>query len=464
MLFTSFAFAIFLPVVFILYWFVFNRKLRHQNLLVLSASYFFYGWWDWRFLSLIFISSVTDYLLGLKLVETTETKRKKILLGISLSINLGFLGVFKYYNFFIDSFVNLMSNLGMTISVNTLNIILPVGISFYTFQTLSYTIDIYKGKLKPTKDIIAFFAFVSFFPQLVAGPIERASSLLPQFLQKRHFRYNKARDGMQQILWGFFKKIYVADVLARQVDYIFENFTNLSGSALALGAVFFAFQIYCDFSAYSDIAIGIAKLFDFNLTTNFATPYFSRSISEFWRRWHITLSTWFRDYLYIPMGGSYGSKAKTIRNILVTFTISGLWHGANWTFIIWGFLNGLYLIPSLFYKSKTTEDRDTSSSRKLLFLGHSFIQVVTTFTLITISWVFFRSDSISGAFNYLISMFSNNLFTLPTEFIVYLLPIVVLLAIEWTTKEYPHPFRKVDSLPIVFRWSVYLLFSIVIIA
>ena len=304
MLFNSIDFAILLPIIFILYWFVTNKNLKLQNFLIVVASYLFYGWWDWRFLSLIFFSTLVDFTIGQKLRKEQNQLKRKVLLWTSILINLGFLGFFKYYNFFLENFITAFSLFGTPINVQGLNIILPVGISFYTFQTLSYTIDVYKRKLEPTKDFIAFTAFVSFFPQLVAGPIERATNLLPQFYAKRNFDYSKAIDGMRLILWGLFKKVVIADTCSIFVDDIFQNYMNYSGGTLIVGAILFSFQIYCDFSGYSDIAIGTAKLFGINLMTNFRTPYFSRNIAEFWRRWHISLSTWFRDYLYIPLGGS----------------------------------------------------------------------------------------------------------------------------------------------------------------
>ena len=320
MLFNSIEFLIFLPIVFILYWFVFNKNLRVQNSVVLLSSYFFYGWWDYRFLSLIFLSTVIDYFIGLKIPKQSSDKKQKLLLWCSVLFNLSVLGFFKYYNFFVDSWVDLFYSIGYEIkSIWTLNIILPVGISFYTFQTMSYTIDIYRKKLEPTKDFIAFASFVSFFPQLVAGPIERASNLLPQILNKREFEYEQGVQGLRLILWGMFKKVVIADSLAPMVDNIFGNYQDLGGGTLWLGAIYFAFQIYCDFSGYSDIAIGTAKLFGFELMSNFKFPYFSRNIGEFWRRWHISLSTWFRDYLYIPLGGSQEGKWESIRNIFIIF-------------------------------------------------------------------------------------------------------------------------------------------------
>jgi alginate O-acetyltransferase complex protein AlgI len=347
MLFNTLDFAIFLPIVFVLYWFVTNRDLNLQNALIVASSYFFYAWWDWRFLSLILFSTFVDYFLGLKLSKEYRPSRRKALLWISILVNLGFLGFFKYFNFFLDNFISAFSFFGIEIAGNSLKIILPVGISFYTFQTLSYTIDIYRNKLEPTKDFVAFAAFVSFFPQLVAGPIERATNLLPQFYIKRAFDYERAIDGMRQILWGLFKKIVIADNCAEYANLVFNNPADYEGSTLLMGAVFFSFQIYCDFSGYSDIAIGTARLFGFTLMQNFAFPYFSRDIAEFWRRWHISLSTWFRDYLYIPLGGSRGSLWLKVRNTFIIFVISGFWHGANWTFVIWGALNAVYFVPLL---------------------------------------------------------------------------------------------------------------------
>ena len=330
MLFNSIEFFIFLPVVFSLYWLINGKNIRLQNAFLVIASYFFYGWWDWRFLSLIAFSSTLDYFVGVGLGKTESTKKRKLLLLTSIAVNIGFLGFFKYFNFFAESFCEAFTFFGTSISDPILlNVILPVGISFYTFQTLSYSIDVYKKKLQPTNDIISFFAFVSFFPQLVAGPIERATNLLPQFHKQRAFSYDQASDGMRQILWGLFKKVVIADNCAIYVNDIFSNFSNHSGSTLLLGAILFAFQIYGDFSGYSDIAIGTARLFGFNLMRNFAFPYFSRDIAEFWRRWHISLSTWFRDYVYIPLGGSRGGKWLNIRNVFIIFVVSGFWHGAN---------------------------------------------------------------------------------------------------------------------------------------
>jgi D-alanyl-lipoteichoic acid acyltransferase DltB (MBOAT superfamily) len=351
MLFNSLDFAIFLPLVFVIYWFVLGKKLRLQNAFVLLASYVFYGWWDWRFLSLLVISTLVDYVVGRQMLIIKDGVKRKLLLILSLGVNLGMLGFFKYYNFFVESFTQAFTLFGQDLNPQTLKIILPVGISFYTFQTLSYSIDIYRRKLEPTRDFVAFSAFVSFFPQLVAGPIERASNLLPQFYTKRQFESSNAVDGLRQILWGLFKKMVIADRCAVFANEIFNNSADYSGFVLVLGAIFFAFQIYGDFSGYSDIAIGTARLFGFNLMQNFAFPYFSRDIAEFWRRWHISLSTWFRDYVYIPLGGSKGKAIIVLRNTLIVFVVSGFWHGANLTFIFWGLLNAIYFVPLLLGKA-----------------------------------------------------------------------------------------------------------------
>ena len=400
MLFNSFDFAIFLPIVFIFYWRVFNKNIRVQNLLILFSSYLFYGWWGWRFLFLIFLSTIIDFALGIAIFNTKKKNKRKFLLMSSLFVNLGLLGVFKYYNFFLDNLIQAFSFFGNTISLNSINIILPVGISFYTFQTLSYTIDIYKKRIIPSNDFISFAAFVSFFPQLVAGPIERAKNLLPQFKSKRKFKYNNAVVGMRQILWGFFKKIVIADTCATYCNLIFNSYEEYTGLSLFLGAVFFAFQIYGDFSGYSDIAIGTSRLFGFNLKQNFNFPYFSRDIAEFWRKWHISLSSWFRDYLYIPLGGSKGSNFNKIRNVFIIFLVSGFWHGANWTFVTWGAINAFYFLPLLILK-KNRRHNDSISLNRLLPNFKESYQMLRTFFLVAIAWVFFRSENIFNAFDFL---------------------------------------------------------------
>ena len=414
MLFNSLEYLLFLPTVFILYWFVFKKDLKLQNLLILISSYFFYGWWDWRFLSLIFLSTVVDYFVGLKIYDSQDNKVKKNYLWISILFNLGLLGFFKYFNFFIESWIDLLGSFGYEQkSVWTLNVILPVGISFYTFQTMSYSLDIYFKKLKPTRDFISFASFVSFFPQLVAGPIVRASHLLPQLLSKRVFKYDQGVQGLRLILWGMFKKVVIADSLAWRVNYSFENYHTLDGGTLLLGLIYFSIQIYCDFSGYSDIAIGTAKLFGINIRTNFNFPYFSRDIGEFWRRWHISLSSWFRDYLYIPLGGSKGSQWTSIRNIFIIFIVSGFWHGANWNFIVWGLTHALLYIPLFLigknrqYTTNIVAENNWFPSIKELF------QIGMTYFSTTIAWVFFRSENISSSFKYLNSMILK--FSIPLD-------------------------------------------------
>lgn len=346
MLFNSVEFFIFLPIVFSFYWLL-NRWLTIQNLFLVAASFLFYGWWDWRFLLLLLTSAGIDYLVAIRLDKTENLFRRKFFLGLSLLGNLGILGFFKYFNFFTQSFQDAFTFFGGHIQPVSLSIVLPVGVSFYTFQALSYTIDVYRRRIKSVNNPITYFAFVSFFPQLVAGPIERASHMLPQYLRARNFEYTVATDGMRRILWGLIKKVVIADNCAVFVNEVFNNTSGESGSTLMLGAVLFAFQIYGDFSGYSDIAIGTAQLFGFELMQNFSFPYFSRDISEFWRRWHISLTSWFRDYVYIPLGGSRAGKGKQIRNTFIVFLVSGLWHGANWTFIFWGLLHAIYFLPLL---------------------------------------------------------------------------------------------------------------------
>ena len=442
MFFNSIDFAIFLPIVFLLYWFATNKNLKLQNLLIVVASYTFYGWWDWRFLSLIIFSTIVDYTVARKLKNENIQLKRQALLWTSVIVNLGFLGFFKYYNFFQDNFIAAFSFWGSEIKANSLNIILPVGISFYTFQTLSYTIDVYKRKLDPTNDFIAFSAFVSFFPQLVAGPIERATNLLPQFYNKRTFDYSKAVDGLRQILWGLFKKVVIADNCAELANQIFNNSADMNGSSLVLGALFFAFQIYGDFSGYSDIAIGISRLFGFNLMQNFAFPYFSRDIAEFWRRWHMSLSTWFRDYLYIPIGGSRGGTLIKVRNIFIIFIVSGFWHGANWTFITWGTLNAVYFLPLLLAKKNRTHI-DIIAQGKLLPTFREFFFMLITFGLTVFAWIFFRAENIEHAFKYISEMLSTSLFEIPKfsgmgKALKTMFFIVIFIFIEWQGREYQH--------------------------
>lgn len=461
MLFNSIDFAVFLPIVFILYWFIANKNLKLQNFLLVIASYTFYGWWDWRFLSLILFSTIVDYIISQQLIKQQKETNRKLLLWTSILVNLGFLGFFKYYNFFLDNFITAFSFFGTTIKANSLNIILPVGISFYTFQTLSYTIDVYRKKLEPTNDFIAFAAFVCFFPQLVAGPIERATNLLPQFYKKRNFDYEKAVDGMRQILWGLFKKIVIADNCAQYANEIFNNSSEYSGSTLVLGAVFFTFQIYGDFSGYSDIAIGTSRLFGFDLKQNFAFPYFSRDIAEFWRRWHISLSTWFRDYVYIPLGGSRGSTNNKIRNVFIIFIVSGFWHGANWTFIAWGALNAVYFIP-IFMTNNNRNNLDVVAQGKYLPTIKELLLMLTTFALTVFAWIFFRAENINHAVQYISQIFSESLFEIPStkNGLRTSLPIVILIfifiLIEWFGRAEKHALSKIEiKLKKPIRYALY---------
>lgn len=465
MLFNSIDFAIFLPIVFILYWFVANKHLKLQNFLIVAASYLFYGWWDWRFLLLMLFSTLVDYSVGRKLgTEENQTKRK-VLLWTSILVNLGFLGFFKYYNFFLDNFITAFTFFGTGIKANSLNIILPVGISFYTFQTLSYSIDIYKRKLEPTKDFIAFSAFVCFFPQLVAGPIERATHLLPQFYTKRKFEYEKAVDGMRQILWGLFKKIVIADNCAEYANLIFNNSTAYSGSTLVLGALFFTFQIYGDFSGYSDIAIGTSRLFGFDLMRNFSFPYFSRDIAEFWRRWHISLSTWFRNYLYIPLGGSRGGTWMKVRNIFIIFIVSGFWHGASWTFIAWGTLNALYFLPLLLTKNNRN-NLDIAAEGNYFPSIKELSSIILTFSLTVFSWIFFRAESMSHAFQYIGGIFQYSIVSVPE---ILPIPILILIALfmlmEWIYRDKQYALQFAIGKPAkIIQWSYYLVISLTIAA
>ena len=454
MLFNSFEFLIFLPIVFSIYWFVLKNHLRLQNFFLLTAGYFFYAMWDWRFLFLLMLSSTVDYIVGIGLGRIQETRKRKLILLLSITFNIGLLGFFKYFNFFADSFAILMTSMGFQVNPLSLNVILPVGISFYTFQSLSYTIDVYKRKMEPTRDALTFYTFVSFFPQLVAGPIERAIRLIPQFSKKRIFDYDLAKDGVRQALWGMFKKVVIADNLAPNVQDIFQNHSHYNGSTLLLGVIYFAFQIYCDFSGYSDIAIGTAKLFGFNLMRNFNYPYFSRDIAEFWRRWHISLSTWFRDYVYIPLGGSRVVKWKAVRNTLIVFTISGFWHGANWTFIVWGFLNGLLIVPLLLMK-KNRDNLGAVAEGRLLPNFREVFQIALTFFFTLIAWVFFRSASISQSFAYLGQMFSASLFEIPSGlFKTNIVWIILLIVIEWIQRDKLHPLQF-EKLPVYVRWLAY---------
>ncbi len=467
MLFNSIDFAAFLPIVFSLYWFVSAKNLKLQNLLIVLVSYVFYGWWDSRFLALILFSTFVDYIVGICLSKQENPKIRKLLLAASIIVNLGLLGFFKYFNFFIENFASAFTLFGFELQANTLQIILPVGISFYTFQTLSYSIDIYRRKLTATKDFVAFAAFVSFFPQLVAGPIERAAHLLPQFFKKRHFDYSDAVSGMYQIIWGMFKKVVIADNCAQYADIIFKNSADYSSSTLILGALFFTFQVYGDFSGYSDIAIGTARLFGLNLSRNFNLPYFSRDIAEFWRRWHISLSTWFRDYLYIPLGGSRGSVAKNIRNTFIIFIVSGFWHGANWTFVLWGFLNALYIVP-IILANKNRKNIEIVAAGKLFPSFRETVAILLTFSLTVLAMVVFRAESVEHAIRYIGGIFTQNILQMPyyigiRKSVWAIGMVVLLIVIEWFTREQQFPFQKqISEKSAPFLWIFYYLIALLI--
>ena len=462
MLFNSLEFFVFLPIVFSVYWCL-KRSLRQQNLVLLLASYVFYGWWDYRFLSLIVLSSSVDFVIGKQIHRAKSPLAKRRLLLISLATNLGLLAYFKYVNFFIASAVELLTSLGIQANEYSLQVILPVGISFYTFQTLSYTIDIYRGKMEPTDSALSFFVFVSFFPQLVAGPIERAAQLLPQFERRRSFNSEDAKDGLRQMLWGLFKKVVIADRCAAGVDHIFANYSTLNASTLWLGAFLFAMQIYGDFSGYSGFARGVAKLFGISILQNFSYPYFARSISEFWRRWHISLSTFFRDYVYIPLGGNRSGRPRQLLNALITFTVSGLWHGANWTFVAWGFFHGVLYGLSLFVRSSIPTTKIIASG-KLFPTPRESLHLIRVFLLVTIAWVLFRAPSLDVAVEYLLGMadpsvLQNPLGTIqPTilrdEIIFAVVMSLVMLCCEWRQREQIHALQ-IAALPVAFRWAIY---------
>ena len=432
MSFASLEFLAFLPVVFALYWLL-RGHLRFQNVFLLLASYVFYGWWDWRFLALIAFTSLSAFVAGIAVENASSRRSKRVWCLIGLSLNLVVLGVFKYYNFFADSVADVFSLLGFVPDWATLNMVLPVGISFYTFQALSYIIDVRRGVVRATHNAVDFFAYISFFPQLVAGPIERATTLLPQFGRLRWFDYREATDGLRQMLWGFFKKMVVADNCAVVVNMVWSDYHQASGSALALAALLFAFQIYGDFSGYSDIAIGCAKLFGFKLTRNFRYPYFATDIRDFWRRWHVSLMRWFTEYVYIPLGGSRVSKSVTVRNIFVVFALSGLWHGANWTFVVWGGYHAALLVLARYLWPKS---------------AHPLVGGVVTFFLVVLGWVVFRAPSIGDACDFLSCMVLNAWNGVPAGIGVSCTAVALMMCVEWLGRNQEHAlqFRSCSAL------------------
>ncbi len=464
MLFNSLSFAIFLPIVFGLHWWLAGTSKKQQNGLLLVASYYFYACWDWRFLFLLLFSTVLDFIAGQKIQTSTLAAYRKAWFWTAVGINLGLLGLFKYFNFFIDSFTELTAQFGWKINPGTLELLLPLGISFYTFHGLSYVIDVYRRKISAEKNLVDYALFVSFFPLLVAGPIERATHLLPQLKRVRNFNYPQAVNGLKQILWGLFKKIVIADNCAAYANDIFNHSETYPGSTLVIGAVFFAIQIYGDFSGYSDIAIGTARLFGIDLLRNFAYPYFSRDIAEFWRRWHISLTSWFRDYLYIPLGGSTGSTGKTIRNVFLIFLVSGLWHGANWTFLVWGLLNALYFLPLLLRRRNRVHLGIVAEGRSIPTLREA-LAMLGTFGLTVFAWIFFRAESLQHAMVYLGKIFSASLLDQPLYTdrmgsLVTALLVLVFLLIEWMGREQPYAIAIVGKKwPWMVRWSFYALLA-----
>ncbi len=449
MFFNSLHFAIFLPIVFILYWFVGGKSKINQNYILILASYYFYSCWDWRFLFLLVFSTLLDYVSAMKIEKSETASQRKRWLWLCITINLGFLGVFKYYNFFATSFAELVHSFGFTASPILLKLILPVGISFYTFHGLSYIIDIYYKRIKAEKNFVDYSLFVSYFPLLVAGPIERATHLLPQLKVNRKFEFQKAKEGIYQIVWGLVKKVVIADSCAIYANDIFNHYNSMNSWSLILGAVYFAFQIYGDFSGYSDIALGTSKLFGIDLLRNFNYPYFSRDIAEFWRKWHISLSSWFRDYLYIPLGGSKGNKLFQVRNTFIIFLVSGFWHGANFTYVAWGLINALYFLPLLLLNQNRKNVDDFT-------LGFNFdsvrtlFSILTTFSLTCIAWIFFRSKTITDAILYIKRMFENHKFN--SEYFrierysnELLALVLVFVIIEWNNR------HKLE--PISGKWS-----------
>jgi alginate O-acetyltransferase complex protein AlgI len=456
MLFNSFEFLLFLPIVFFLYWFILQKKLNVQNSLLLVSSYFFYACWDYRFLFLLLFSTFLDYFTGIKMEDSKNPRIRKIWLIISVGINLGFLGVFKYYDFFATSFAGLLMNFGLNVHPTTLNIILPVGISFYTFHGLSYVLDIYFQRIKAERNFVEYGVFVSFFPLLVAGPIERATHLLPQIKKARTFNYGQAVQGARLILWGLFKKVVIADNCAMFVDAVFPAYTDASNSQLILAIVLFSFQIYGDFSGYSDMATGVAKLFGIELLRNFNYPYFSRSIAEFWRRWHISLSSWFKDYLYIPLGGSRVSKGKQIRNTFIIFLVSGFWHGANWTFIFWGFLHALFIIPSIFFATNR-QYMATVAEGKFSPSVKEFFQMLITFILSSFAWIFFRAKNMEEAIGIIRSIGNGHGKIEQLSSAYPIAAVLIMLLMEWQSRQSSIPFSHIKN-----KWIRYVTYLIIL--
>ncbi len=452
MLFNSLDYALFLPTVFLLYWFVFKSNLKIQNLFLLLASYFFYACWNWKFLALIILSTLINYYLGKWI--SANPQNSKFFLWVGIILNLVILGFFKYYNFFIENFIEMFRIFGTELNITPLKIILPIGISFYTFQGISYLTDVYRKNFKPSDNLLSFSIFITFFPQLVAGPIERASDLLPQINNKRIFNYNQAITGLKLIALGLFEKIVIADNCAVFVNAIFDDYASESGSTLFFGAVLFSFQIYGDFCGYSHIAIGSANLLGFNLTKNFNYPYLAQNIADFWRRWHISFSYWLRDYIYFPLGGSKQGEYRKIKNLTIVFLISGIWHGADWTFVIYGAIHALLYIIFIYYRKWTRNIRVFSS--KLTDTLYDFIAIVSTFVILTIARVFFRAESYSESMSYLKRMLSESLFEKPNISRFFIVSLFGFLILEWLQKDKEHLLDLSDIKSKILRHLIYL--------
>ncbi|WP_324068614.1 MAG: MBOAT family O-acyltransferase [Flavobacterium sp.] len=444
MFFNSLSFAVFLPIVFLCYWFVFNKNKTTQNTVLIVASYYFYSCWDWRFLFLLVFSTLLDYFSAIMMERSNTDKKRKCWLWLTVGINLGLLGVFKYYDFFAQSLADLINGFGFQTNPILLQLILPVGISFYTFHGLSYVIDIYYRRITAERNFIDYSLFVSYFPLLVAGPIERATHLLPQVKIKRNFHFGKSKEGVYQIIWGLVKKVVIADSCATYANAVFDNYESMNSLSLLLGAIYFSFQIYGDFSGYSDIALGTSKLFGIDLLKNFNYPYFSRDIAEFWRRWHISLSSWFRDYLYIPLGGSQGGMWMKVRNTFIIFLVSGFWHGANWTYLVWGLINAIYFLPLLLHNRNRSNMGEIEMGWNFSSLK-TVLNILGTFVLTTIAWIFFRAKTISEATGYIQKMLTDFHFEsqyLTNERYNYelLLIVLVFVGVEWFNRSKVEPF------------------------
>ena len=469
MIFNSIPFAVFFSCFFILYWVIFKNNLKLQNLLVLAGSYFFYGWWDWRFLFLLIGSSLVNFYLGIYIAKTTNEKKRRLLLYLGMLQGLGGLLFFKYYNFFITSFADAFAAINIHLNVHTLQLILPLGISFYTFRTISYLLDIDKNKIKPCTDWVVFFSYVCFFPGLISGPIDKAKLLIPQLENKRVFDNSQMTDGLRQILWGLFKKIVVADNCADIANQIFDNYKNLPGSSLALGALFYTFQLYADFSGYSDMALGFARLLGFKITKNFNFPFFAQNIAEYWRRWHMSLTSWLTEYVFTPLSIKFRDYGKTglALAIIINFTICGIWHGANWTYVLFGFLHGLYFIPLII---RGTMNKKTKKSKPTLFPSLGELKnIILTFILVLLTNIVFRADSLTQVFAFFKHIFSTSLFSYPLftnriSALTALIFSIIMLSIEWLQRDKEHALQ-LDGIKIApfFRWSIYYIIGIVIL-